>query len=432
MAVEHIITAAACNGCNSAGIVDDSRLYLNLGNDGGGNWLGYGAPSVLFGNAHDFCAVAAGDVSGDGWADIYFASYLDNLEDQLLINNQDGTFSNGNGRLTSAMLSSDFGNSVHIVDMDGDGDLDIVKGQNGPVEMYRNNNNVNFDMLDPTYGGAAYHVTLGHLNGDGLLDLIISDDGVDAFIINTGGLFNGVADTAVQFPADTNGFGSNSLTYDLDGDLKNDVFIADVDVDVPGCSRVSDILRNMGGNSFNSDTANISNSMLTGIHDVAIFDINGDGFLDIILGKCDTTVILVNAPPVAIDFNYPNGLPDFLEPETETTFDLTLSPLGDTITGTPSMFVQVNDGGYIEILLDPQGGEDYTATIPSGDCTDVFDFYISADLTGGLTFTDPATALPKTDRLADAWRIVRSLRLRRRSCQSRSSRAKRPALARSW
>ncbi len=395
-----IITAAACNNCNPAGITDDSRLYLNLGDGGGGPWLGYDSPVVLIGGGNNFCGVAAGDVSGDGYVDLFFVSYNDTFEDQLLINEgvaNPGSFVNGNSRMTGAMRDSGFGTAAWIVDMDLDGDLDIVKSENGPVKMMRNNADVNFDMLDPTYGGAAYHVTTGFLNGDGLLDLIISDDGIDRYILNNGNLLNGAADSSTAFPGETNGFGSDSLTVDLDNDLNNDVVIADVDVDVPGCTRVSDILRNTGGGNFVSDTANITQGLLTGVHDFAIFDLNGDTFLDIVIGKCDSTVILVNAPPVAIDFNYPNGVPNFLEPDTATVFDVQLSPIGDTInSGTESIFVSINGGSYTQTPLVPQGGESYTATIPAGDCTDAFDFYISAQLAGGLTFTDPATAPAST------------------------------------
>ncbi len=395
-----IVTAAACNGCNPSGITDDSRLYMNLGDGGGGAWLGYDTPVVLIGGGNNFCAVAGGDVSGDGYPDLYFVSYNDSFEDQLLINEgvaDPGVFTNGNSRMSGAMRASGFGTAAWIVDMDNDGDNDIVKSENGPVKMMRNNNDVNFDLLDPTYGGAAYHVTVGYLNGYGLLDLIISDDGIDRYILNNGNLLNGSPDSTSTFPSDTNGFGSDSLTVDLDNDTWNDVVIADVDVDVTGCTRVSDILLNLGGGTFATDTANITQSLLTGVHDFAIFDLNGDTYLDIVIGKCNTTVILVNAPPVAVEFNYPNGVPDFLEPLTETVFDVELTTIGDTIDpGTESIFVSINDGAFTETALDPQGGPSYTATLAGGECTDSFDFYISAQLTGGLTFTDPATAPAST------------------------------------
>ncbi len=389
-----LVTAAACNGCNAAGFADDSRLYMNLGNDGEGNWLGFGTPTVLFGGGNNFCAVAAGDIDGDGFADLYFVSYSDNFEDQLLMNvgaADPGVFTNGNNRLTTAMRTSDFGTAVIIADMDNDGDNDIVKSENGPVEIFRNNGNGVFDLLDPTFSGAAYHVSVGHLDGDGLLDLVISDDGTDRYILAP--VMNGAPDTALTFPNDTGGFGSNSLVVDLDLDGFNEVLIADVDVDIAGCSRISDILRNASGPTFTSDTANIPAGDLSGVHDIAVFDINNDTLPDIVIGRCSGTQVWINSPPIAVAFSYPGGLPGFIVPQQTTEFTVDIDPTGDTIEpGTPAIFVSSNRGAFVETLLTPLGGTQYTATLPAGECADRFDFYLSAQLSGGLTFFDPPSA----------------------------------------
>lgn len=65
-----LVTAAACNGC-TPGIVNESRLYLNLGDDEFGDWLGFGPPTVLL-SVGNLNAVAPGNVTGDGYADLYF------------------------------------------------------------------------------------------------------------------------------------------------------------------------------------------------------------------------------------------------------------------------------------------------------------------------------------------------------------------------
>ncbi len=393
-----IVTAAACNGCNPGGIFNDSRLYMNLGAPGG-TWLGYGPPIVLFSGGNNFCEVGGGDVNGDTYADLYYVSYNDSLEDFMLINGgpaNPGTFTVENNRLTAAMLSSGFGTAAIIADMDNDGDQDIVKSQNGPVEMFRNNGTGVFDLLDPTYSGAAYHVEVGFLNGDGLLDLIISDDGVDRFIINNGNLLNGSPDTALSFPNSTSGFGSESVITDLDGDGWNEVLISDVDVDAPGCDRVSDILRNNGG-TFTFNNAGIPNSLLTGVHDIAVFDLNGDGLQDLVVGRCNGTSVFINAPPTAIAFAYPNGLPSFLTPDEATTFQVDITPTGGTVApGSPSIHVSVNGGPYSVTPLTEQGGSLYDAVIPAGECTDTFHFYISAQLAGGVVFNDPPAAPGQT------------------------------------
>jgi len=392
---DDIVTAAACNSaCNPGGFSDDSRLYMNLGEDGGGNWLGYGNGIVLVGGGNNFCAVAAGDIDNDGYADLYFVSYNDSFEDQLLMNggpDNPGVFTVENNRLTSAMRASGFGTNAVIIDMNGDGWADIVKSENGPVEIFRNAQDGTFDLLDPTYGGAAYHVGVGDLDGNGTPDLVISDDGTDRYILNP--VLDGAPDTSFAFPGSTGGFGSNSVIADLDDDGFNEVLIADVDVDVSGCTRVSDILRASSGPSFVSDSANIPDSMLQGVHDIAVFDINNDGQLDIVVGRCSGTQVWINSQTViSVTFEYPGGIPQFITPDETTKLIVEINAFGDTLMGTPTIFISPNKGAFVETTLDALGGGMYSVNLPAGQCSDRIDFYFNADLTGGLSFTDPATA----------------------------------------
>ncbi len=197
-----IITAPACNGCpGQPKTITHPRVYINLANDGFGNWLGFRyeerrIPTLP--QSPNFCAVAAGDVTGDGAVDLYFVDYQSGLEDRLLINNGSGFFTDESAsRITAAMLSSGFGTHAVIADMNGDGWKDIVKSENGPVEIFNNAGAGFFDILDETYDGAAYHVGVGDLNDDGKLDIVVTDDGVDRYLLNLGNGPNGMA----NFPA---------------------------------------------------------------------------------------------------------------------------------------------------------------------------------------------------------------------------------------
>ncbi len=404
-----IVTATTLGGLSNPKSVTHPRVYINLQDDETGDWLGFAFDDVdripTFPFEPRFCAVAAGDIDNDDDQDLYFVDYDSgpysrggDLNDRLLINDGTGYFTDQSAaRMTPAMLQSGFGSACEIVDTNGNGWLDVVKSENGPAKTINNGGNGFFNLLETTYSGAAYHVSYGYLNNDGMVDLIISDDGTDRYLLNTGNGPNSMADYSTQsFPGSTNGFGSDSYTVDLDNDGWNDVIICDVDVDAPGCTRVSDILHSNGNGptvTFTADAGNLPSSALTGVHDIAAVDLNGDTYLDLLIGRCTGTAVWMNAPPIGMTFEYPQGLPDVVEPETATVFQAELIAAGDTIEpGSETLHVSINDGPYAESPLVLSGGNTYLATLPPGACADRFDFYVSVQLSGGLSFTDPPAA----------------------------------------
>lgn len=284
--------------------ISHPRIYINLGEiDGQWQGLRYEEARIpTFPIVPNFCGVAVGDVTGDGFVDLYFIDYNNNLEDRLLVNIGNGFFlDQTTSRMSSAMVNSAFGIHAEIVDLNNDGWNDIVKNQAGPVHVAYNGGNGFFNAYEQIYSGSAYFFSTGELNNDGMLDIILSDDGVDRYLLNQGNGGDGRANfTSYTFPNSTNGFGSNSYTVDLDNNGFNEVLIADVDVDAGGCSRVSDFLRNNDNppiNTFISDQGSIPTSMLTGIHDMAIFDIDGDCWLDIVIARCNGLSVWINQNP---------------------------------------------------------------------------------------------------------------------------------------
>ena len=181
------------------------RIYMNLGEDGSGNWLGLRfekdrTPQIKVNGSNYFpffCGVGAGDVNGDGFADLYFADYdvagFTDVNDRLFINDGTGHFTDeSTSRMTTQMLKSPFGTSAVIADMNQDGVMDVVKntglGQtsgNPLVAISYNdpNNEGVFQFLDEPFQGNPYHVSTGDLNKDGKLDMIISDDAADRYML---------------------------------------------------------------------------------------------------------------------------------------------------------------------------------------------------------------------------------------------------------
>jgi len=353
-------------------VIGHPRIYRNKGNNGSGVWQGFRyeaarIPTMLTKNGASgfnprFCSVAAGDLTGDGYVDLWFGDYdasgaggsgepaNADFDDKFLINQgaaNPGFFTDVTAvaarfvgtvpGLGQKFPVSAFGAAAAIRDMNGDGVNDIIKqtSLNAPtyVGMAYNEgaapNQGFFDTYDPVYQSSPYFVSVGDLNNDNALDLVITDDGADRYLLNEhNGAVPDFTSFTFSFKNDPNlpgsassddGFGSQSQIVDLNNDGWQDVLISDVDVDIGGCTRRLHIYRNLGGApgdnvvlqeqtsgtgcpSFNGNpatciVAGIPSNKLEGTHHTAAFDINGDGWKDLVLGRCDGTEVYMNAPP---------------------------------------------------------------------------------------------------------------------------------------
>ena len=284
-------------------------LYMNLGEDADGNWLGLTDESAsrfptLVSDDPLICAVWAGDLTGNGAQDLYFVNYRVNsgggtAKDFLLVNDGTGHFSDEGATRAGDLLNSAFGTAGQIHDMDGDGDLDIVKNttlynvfpwnSRGVIVLF-NDGTGNFPSWQNLVPSASpYMFEVVDFNGDGMLDVYVVDDGADKLLTAT----SHTADVSLGFNtvnldfSSSNGFGGNvhASDLDLDGDL--DIVVSDVDVDIPPCnsSRRMAIYENDNG-TFLDPYGNDAFDWVTNSYDVALLDINNDGLVDILSGKC--------------------------------------------------------------------------------------------------------------------------------------------------
>lgn len=313
------------------------QYYHNLGEDGNGNWLGFENQSAerlpeLTADNPLICAVWAGDVTGDGWLDIYFVNYNQGgtAFDFLLINDGTGHFTEEAEARMGDLRHSAFGTAGQIADIDGDGDMDILKvstlydvspwNTNGLFVLFNEGGGYfsNWQNLAP--GAAPYMFELADFNLDGQLDVYIVDDGYD--YVRT--ISSVVADESLTYTtqvlnfSSVGGFGGNLDAADLDLDGDMDIVVADVDVDIPPCAsgRRMAIFENVNG-IFQDPYGNDNYFWVDNAYDVFLLDINGNGLSDIFVGRCEGYSVIMNdncgLAPNPSDYDQ-DGLADSCDP----------------------------------------------------------------------------------------------------------------------
>jgi hypothetical protein len=455
-----LVTATTMSD-NQNSIIGQPRVYMNLGEDVDGNWLGFRFEDaripVLFaknGSAANprFCESTLVDLTGDGYPDLFYVDYdtpetsgticIDlngdgdtgdagecqqspaetpskDYDNKFLVNwgtdpNGPGPgyfFDSTNTRFTTSQLASAFGAAADHGDFNSDGNMDVVRvttltaGQNASIFYGKSppDTGLSFTGPDQVYGNAPYALGVGDLNNDGKLDLIATDDGQDRYLLNTGNGADGLANfTTTVISSSLSEFGNTVKIADMDNDGKVDVMIADVDGDLgpfcPTTGRRGHIYRNNGnpgsGNFLQELGQIIPNGNLVATYDWAPFDINQDGWLDLVIGRCAGIEIWMNHPPLGIAFSFPNGTTSVVEPNVPFSVDVVPSLVGGgpIVDGSLMVHYRLNGGSWTDAPL-TGGPTTYQANLPALDCGDMLDYYFSGVITqGNATYTDPANA----------------------------------------
>ncbi|MFN9910532.1 MAG: FG-GAP-like repeat-containing protein, partial [bacterium] len=94
---------------------------------------------------------------------------------------------------------------------------------------------------------------------------------------------------------------------DLDNDGLKDVIICDVDADLgpfcPSSGRTTKIWRNtgvVGSNMLSNQSSIIPTANISSVFDIATFDIDGNGWKDMVIGRCGGIDVFMNRPPLSL------------------------------------------------------------------------------------------------------------------------------------
>jgi hypothetical protein len=216
---------------------------------------------------------AAGDLNGDGFADVVLASATGGAE--LYLNVVDGVNA---ARRKLADIPLTIGEptpaaNVLLVDLDRDNDLDLVAANDagGSNAAYANTGVGAFTRIATLGGGASRAAASADFDGDGRADLAFANGGPNTVYLNRGG-------------------GVFALVAQLDNDDSHDVLAGDLDLD----GRPDLVFANANGPSRyyrNSGAGNFATGVVVdtaGARAVAAADFNRDGRTDLVFGVRDS------------------------------------------------------------------------------------------------------------------------------------------------
>nr|WP_245210927.1 FG-GAP-like repeat-containing protein [Prochlorococcus marinus] len=361
-----------------AGLTNDTFGWLE---NNGSSW----SQASIDTSADGAKGIHIADIDGDGDLDFVGAMYYG---DSIAWYENDGA---ANPSFTKTVISTgtDGANDIHVGDIDGDGDLDIISasGNDDEITWFENNG-----AADPTFATTViatsadnpHEVFIADMDSDGDLDIISTsvNDSTVAWYEN-----NGAADPS---------FAATNIATNVSGahGIHVDDMDADGDMDIVIASFTDDTVRwyeNNGAADPTWSAANIATS-IDGARDIEVLDLDKDGDLDVMVTAQDADSISYWLNNGAADPSWSGQ--NLFSSEFDKPHNIAI---GD-----------VDNDGYLDVVSSSHNDHkialhnvDQTATAGSDYTSTSGTLKISAGATSG-TFTIPVLA----DSISEAEEVV--------------------------
>jgi len=226
-----LVAAGDFNGDGTLDVLDTDGFYTNTVSLGRGDGTFQTAQSFPFALEGQYQNIAVADFNGDGIPDVA-AQGLTSGSIAVVLGAQHGTFTTK--QVITTVCTNTFTYGIAAGDVNGDGKADVVAvfgGGSGScdheVAVLEGLGTGKFKkaVFYPTGAGAnaqEQEIYLVDINGDGKLDIVIANsDGTLSVLLNKG---NGTYTTEALVPAVANLYYQESLTFaDFNGDGKMDI-----------------------------------------------------------------------------------------------------------------------------------------------------------------------------------------------------------------
>ena len=250
----------------------DDKIAWYENKDGQGDF--YNTQKIISETINGAGSVLAVDVDGDGDNDVIATSSLD--YDVVWFENTDGLGTFGQAQFIDDDLYSV--SKVFASDIDNDGDIDIFCLARGKVFWFENIDGLGTfglaQQIDSIGNNTHYSMDFGDLDGDGDLDFSVASSYRLIYFLNLDGQGTfGARQEIEDYLYDA----ESTKIADIDGDGDNDIlFTGDkTDSDYVGWSE------NLDGAGTFSDIQLIT-TIINNPKDISVFDMDNDGDLDVV------------------------------------------------------------------------------------------------------------------------------------------------------